>query len=57
VDMKTTLGLGKLYKEERVSADNNATTVELGKQDVQKTQIAADKEIKLGEQKLESQPE
>lgn len=49
VDGKVTLGLGRLLKEERVSSDNNKTKVELGAQDVQKTQISADKEVKIKE--------
>lgn len=42
VDMKTTLGLGGLLKDERVSADNNATKVKLGEQDVQKNKDLLD---------------
>lgn len=36
VDAKVTLGAARLLKEERVSADDNATTVKLGEQGVEK---------------------
>jgi hypothetical protein len=57
VDMKTTLGLGRLLKEERVSADNNNTKVELGAQDVQKNKDTLDAGVEMQQNSLEAQSE
>lgn len=52
---RLSLGLARVWSGRDKHTSNNETTVELGKQDVQKTQITADKEIKLGEQALEGE--
>lgn len=51
---KGTTKLAQINQPSVLKGTEDKTAVELGKQDVQKTQIAADKEVKLGEQALES---
>lgn len=48
----TTLGLGRLVKEERVSADNNKTKVDLGAQGVQKNKDTLDASVQMQENSL-----
>jgi hypothetical protein len=53
---KGTTKLAQINQPSVLKGTTDSTAVELGKQDVQKAQIAADKEIKLGEQALEVAP-
>lgn len=54
---RLTLGLARVWSGRDKHVNDNETSVKLGEQDVQKTQIAADKEIQLGEQALEASDE